>query len=65
MGAVLVNDCGEKQRFFSEQVSTSFLGRVNVAKRKTLIFECDFFRGPAFITCVGTDHQWLQSCDTH
>ena len=42
IGAVLVDERGAKQRFFSEEIPQSLMERINVTKRKTLIFECEF-----------------------
>ena len=43
IGAVLVNDAGRKVKFFSEQLTDEVLTKITVSKRKTIIFECDFF----------------------
>ena len=42
IGAVLVDGYGVKQRFFSEEILQSLMEQINVTKRKTLIFECEF-----------------------
>ena len=42
IGAVLVDECGVKRRFFSEEVPQSLMEQINVTRRKTLIFECEF-----------------------
>ena len=42
IGAVLVDERGAKQRFFSEEIPQSLMEQINVTKRKTLIFECEF-----------------------
>ena len=43
IGAVLVDELGSKQRFFSEWMDDEMLNHINVSKRKTIIFECEFF----------------------
>ena len=43
VGAVLVNSLGEKVNFFSERLDEDLLKKINVSKRKTIIFECEFF----------------------
>ena len=43
IGAVLVDELGNKRKFFSERMDDEMLDRINVSKRKTIIFECDFF----------------------
>ena len=43
VGAVLVNSLGEKVNFFSERLDDDLLTKINVSKRKTIIFECEFF----------------------
>ena len=43
VGAVLVNSLGEKVNFFSERLDDDLLTKINVSKRKTVIFECEFF----------------------
>ena len=42
IGAVLVDSDGRRVRFFSQKLDPVFLERVNVTKRKTIIFECEF-----------------------
>ena len=41
--AVLVDQNGRKVKCFSEKLSASLLGAINVTNRKTIIFECEFF----------------------
>ena len=41
VGAVLVNNRGVQYGFFSHFLDDSFLERMNVAKRRTIIFECE------------------------
>ena len=43
IGAVLVNQSGVKERFFSEKLPEELLTKINVTGRKTIIFECEFF----------------------
>lgn len=43
MGAVLVNDAGQKLRFFSIDVDEFTLKKINASGRKTVIFELEFF----------------------
>ena len=43
VGAVLVNSLGEKANFFSEQIAETILRTINASRRKTIIFECEFF----------------------
>ena len=43
VGAVLVDGMGNKLRFLSEKLSEDLLKWINVRRRKTIIFECDFF----------------------
>ena len=43
IGAVLVNDYGQKVKFMSEELPSNLLHLVNVTNRKTIIFECEFF----------------------
>eukprot|EP00435_Cladocopium_sp_Y103_P000569 s5802_g1.t1 len=38
LGAVLVDDTGNRLRFFSEELPSDLLGRMNLTKRKTLVF---------------------------
>ena len=40
---MLVDELGNKRKFFSERMDDEMLDRINVSKRKTIIFECDFF----------------------
>ena len=51
VGAVLVDGIGNnKLRFFSEELSEDLLKWINVGRRKTIIFECEFF---AFLCAFG------------
>ena len=56
IGAVLVDNNGDKRRFFSEQLSEQLITVVNVTNRKTLIFEFEFF---AILCALNAWKDWL------
>ena len=42
LGAVLVDDSGNRLKFISEELDPVLIEEINVSKRKTVIFECEF-----------------------
>ena len=43
VGGVLVDQLGCRRRFFSERLPPDLLRDINVSRRKTIIYECEFF----------------------
>jgi len=60
VGAALVNSLGEKVNFFSERLDDDLLTKINVSKRKTMIFECEFF---AFFCAMWLWKEMLAGCN--
>ena len=60
IGAVLVDDSGNKLKFISEELDPILTEEINVSKRKTIIFECKFFS--VLCACV-TWKAYMSQCN--
>ncbi|CAL1148965.1 unnamed protein product [Cladocopium goreaui] len=60
VGGVLVDQLGCRRRFFSERLSPDLLCDINVSRRKTIIYECEFFS----VLCAMIDWKdFLHQCN--